>query len=209
MFGSLVAVVLGCAAPPEVPPRPAAPEADTAVDTAPTSFAPHSVLRDRDGPARHVVMLSIDTLRRDAVTPASAPFLTGLAARGLSLERHRSCSNWTVASMMCALSGRSTVDLGFHPMTLDPLPDALEFLPDLLRDRGYAGRMVTGNELLVAENRLTDGYDEVVLAKSQPASVIVDRGLELLDGLRSGDAPWVLHLHFMDPHAPYDPPDAR
>ena len=78
----------------------------------------------RDGPAgplidfggkkpKNVLMISIDTLRRDRVgrygKNGNTPFMDRLLGEGVALDNHRSCSDWTYPSILCALTGVDSV----------------------------------------------------------------------------------------------------
>jgi arylsulfatase A-like enzyme len=197
---------LGCSAPGVGTVRPPVPPQDTMAPGPPRDRDPIVALRD--GPPSNLLVLSIDTLRADAITAEGAPFVSARAAEGVSLTRHRSCSNWTVASMMCVWSGQTTIDLGYHPMTLDPVPPALWFLPDALAEQGFASALLTGNNLLTPESGITDGFDVGVDLHQKAAEVLVDGALTVFDEQLAGQDRWHLHVHLMDPHAPYAPPEA-
>jgi hypothetical protein len=70
-------------------------------------------------PQRDLIMISIDTLRRDSVGRYDGsdrtPFLDSLLAQGLTLDAHHACSNWTYGSILCGLGGADGVDVGWVP----------------------------------------------------------------------------------------------
>jgi len=179
---------------------------------------PEGALRFAGGPPRRLLMLSIDTLRRDAVGrygsagESDTPFLDGLIGGGVALDDHVSCSSWTYPSMLCALSGRSTTDIGFEPLHDPageplPLPDGqVELLADQLGRAGFDTALVSTNPFIHDSFGMTSGYRQRVLDTSLDAAGVVDHGLDLLDGVDRER--WLLHLHFVDPHSPYDPPEA-
>lgn len=95
-----------------------------------------------------VLLISIDSLRRDHVTPygvpskrapgvATTPALEALAAEGVLFEDAVSTTTWTLPSHAALLTGLPDALHGLtHPdRRLDP---ALTTLPELLRDEGYA-----------------------------------------------------------------------
>ena len=168
-----------------------------------------------DGPRpRNVLLLSIDTFQvrrmgRYTGTPTT-PELDRLLAQGVTFERHRSCSSWTMPAMLCVLSGRYNQELGYVPNFIgghpDPVPDGTDLLSDWLHERRYATGIVTANSFLTPAYNMTGGYDRRVRLELEDAAVIAEAGLETLDELvaeAEPEAPWFLHLHFMDTHAPY------
>ncbi|MEQ1504335.1 MAG: sulfatase-like hydrolase/transferase [Myxococcota bacterium] len=162
---------------------------------------------------RDVLMVSIDTLRRDALdprlAPEGAPFLAGLAADGVWLDDLTQCSDWTFASTSCTLDGRYPETAGFVPqLDLDaraPLPDGRDTLAVRLRDAGYHTILVSTNVWLSDVWNNAQGYDDVSWG-GRAASANLEAGAALLAA--SGADPWLLHVHLGEPHAPYTPPDA-
>jgi len=169
---------------------------------------------DAERPA-NVLMVSLDTLRRDAVghyNPQSddTPFLDEVLAASLTLEDHRSCSNWTYGSTVCAMTGLSGGDAGFIPGSWDaqnPMPDDLGVLPGWLRAAGYRTALVSSNFYVGSTSGLTRHFDHTFQEHEGRADTIVDNALRLhADMTTVGDSPWFLHAHFFDPHAGYDAP---
>ncbi len=167
----------------------------------------------REGP-RNLLMLSIDTLRKDHVGRYGdrklTPFLDQLMAEGVPLDDHRSCSNWTYPSAICVFGGRSNTDMAFIPALnkarRKALPDGHPQLPVWLRDAGWQTGLASSNSYIGEDWNTAQGYDRVKGGHYSPGEEMAGMGLELLDDMeRSGD-PWFLHIHFRDAHVPYDPP---
>jgi arylsulfatase A-like enzyme len=172
--------------------------------------------RVRPTPApTNLLMISMDTLRRDRVGRYSGgsdtPFLDGLIAQGVALEDHRSCSNWTFASVMCALGGRNNLEMGFMPeagrMDEDPLPTDTWTLGSWLGDRGWRTGLVTANFWMSADYGFDRFYRTLVADSAAPADRLTDLALENLDAVIGGGGPWYFHVHYIDPHVPYTPPE--
>ncbi len=169
-----------------------------------------------DGPRpRNLLMISLDTFRRDRVGryggDAETDFLDGLLAAGVALDDHRSCSNWTYPSMLCALTGQSPTELGFIATTnlgaSPPLiPEDIEFLGDWLGRAGYSTRLITANQLIGEKFGFARAYGEVTEQSNASAASINSYAAEAIEDLRGVEQPWFLHLHYIDPHVPYDPP---
>jgi len=180
-----------------------------------TGLSPRSELLDFDGePPSNLIILSVDTLRRDALGRyggSLTPNLDRLLAEGVALDDHRSCSNWTYASMLCVLSGKTTDQLGFEPLHKPsgepaPLTAGFTLLGHLLDERGMTGAVVSTNVFLSDTFHTTAGYTYETYDGELDAAGVVDAGLALQEQL-PGDR-WLLHLHFLDPHDPYDTPPA-
>ena len=175
-------------------------------------------LTEEEGP-RRVLMISVDTLRRDRVGRYSgldtSPTLDALLADGLTLEDHRSCSNWTYSSVLCLYTGRSELDLGWFAngssrAVPEPAPEGMPTLAGWLREAGYTSALVSANSFISANYNMTEGFDEVVSEFDLSATEVTEAAIDMLDGvlaapLAAGE-PVFLHAHFIDPHLPYNPP---
>ena len=193
----------------EPDPTTAAPTASTAPPAAPLADA---LVLPR--PPRNVLMVSVDTLRRDHISRYShgttTPFLDSLLAGGLALDDHRSCSNWTMPAVLCALSGRDPEAVGYFPEgtmgTSQPKPPGLQFLGSLLTAAGFTTGVVSANPLFGRHSGYGADYGQAQTGMFDAATVR-SKGGEMLTSLRAAGKPWFLHLHFIDPHSPYRPVD--
>ncbi len=196
-------VLAGCAAEDPLPSACPAPAAAPAVELG--------------GSVDNLVVISIDTLRRDALARYGvrddAPFLDDLAARSLVLDDHASGSSWTYPSMMCALVGRCGEEFGAIPWTLEPaadwppVPEDVSPLGEWLTEHGFTTSLISASPLLNPDLGLSRGMTRVETDIDAPAESIVDRALEEAAALTAGSAPWMLHVHLLDPHSPYQPPE--
>jgi arylsulfatase A-like enzyme len=204
-------VAAACSNPPAVAETPVALPAQVA------TAAPASNAIVLTGPRpKNVLMISIDTLRRDHISRygkrASTPFLDRVLAEGVALDRHRSCSNWTLAAVACVLSGKDHIAMQFLPeITLrgpQPAPPSIEFLDEILEKRGYYTGRVTSNNFLDADYGI-GSPDDLVFEHRGRGETITSRGLEVLDRAVASKKPWFVHLHYLDPHSPYYKPGER
>ena len=165
-------------------------------------------------PLPDVVLIGFDTLRQDHVGVAGGeatsltPNIDRILDGSLVFDRHQSCASWTYASMICLLSGASTLDVGFDPQvgqsfSREALDPTTPLLPNWLGDAGYTSVLVSANQVISEGTGLAGGYDEFALFESAPA----DKVVEALLGRIPARGPRLLHAHFMDPHLPYDAPD--
>ena len=167
-----------------------------------------------EAPPQNVVMISIDTLRRDRVGRYDGsdrtPTLDAVLAAGVTLDDHQSCSNWTYASLLCALGGRYNAEAGIAPesddLDTDPLPQGVRLLGEVLRDQGFHTRLVSANHFLSARFSFDRSYDRIVNDTEWSATELVDTAVAEATALAGRDEPWMLHLHFLDPHLPYEAP---
>ncbi|MEQ1566768.1 MAG: sulfatase-like hydrolase/transferase [Myxococcota bacterium] len=160
---------------------------------------------------RNVLMLSIDTTRRDHFGDTYTPFLAGQSRQGVNLADHQQCSNWTYASTSCTLNGRYHEENGFVPqlsaLFQAPMPDGQRTLATRLRDRGYHTILLSTNGWLGPKWNNAQGYLDAPTPFTSNATVLGNEGKARLLELQP-DQPWFLHLHFIEPHPPYNPPAA-
>ena len=169
---------------------------------------------------KNILMLSIDTFRKDSLAKYGGvsymPFLDDLATRGFTADDHLTCSNWTFAGTTCTLLGRSNADAGFVPslayMGRERVADGTPFLASWLGDAGYYSVLITGNSWLSPVWNNTQGYDYAHDPVYDHAPWMAEDAFDRLERARiTGDlpegAPWFAHIHLMEPHASYRPPD--
>lgn len=159
----------------------------------------------------NLLMVSIDTLRVDRIgrfgSSQLTPFLDEQLGRGVVLGDHQSCSNWTLPSALCALTGQSVTSLG--TVSLDDEVPEVNSLATWLEASGFVTGLVSGNPYLSRAYPTGDDYHhEVALPFETSAADVVDEALSLYErSLDARDRPWFLHLHLTDTHSPYSPPD--
>ena len=167
-------------------------------------------LHDLDdyGRAKGVVLVSIDTLRRDHVgaygySRPTTPRLDALAKEGILAEDAVSVSSWTLPAHLSMLT---SVDPGVHGGTETKLGfnKRVPTLASLLKQNGYATQAVTSHLYVSAAYGLDEGFDRLDLHQDRKATETADRAIAILE--RLGDRPFFLFLHFYDPHWHYDPP---
>ncbi len=167
---------------------------------------------------RNIVMLSLDTFRRDALTryggTGKAPFLDALAKDGFVLDRHVQCSNWTFAAVSCTLSGRYNVHAGMEPALSDtwafPWPEGTPFLATHMLEAGRWSVLASPNGWLAAEWGNTQGYNYMFHPVNGTAlGAYTEARAELDKAIADGRAKegWLLHVHATEPHAAYAPPE--
>jgi arylsulfatase A-like enzyme len=184
------------------------PTAETAT---PTSDGPLSF---RGRPPRNLLMISIDTLRRDAFgdygEAVYTDFFAALLQDSVRLDDHQQCSNWTYASTSCTLLGRYHEENGFIPALRSarvPFPDGQNTLASRLHEHGYWSMLLSRNSWLGPEYNNAQGYDDVREPSGGGASGVFESGrARVAEAKAAGHDRWFLHLHLMEPHATYVPP---
>lgn len=165
----------------------------------------------RAGPP-NVVLVVIDTLRQDHLRAygyrrETAPILTRLADEGAVFDAFTPAP-WTKPAM-------ASVFTGLHPLRhqavglRDSLPQAARTLAEGLRESGYDTLGVTANAFSSGRFGMDQGFRESVYmgdvgySPFAPADEVEAEVLKRLGSLRP---PFFLFVHYLDPHAPYEPP---
>ena len=161
------------------------------------------------GRAKRIVLISIDTLRRDHVgaygyAPPTTPRLDALARGGILAEDAVSVSSWTLPSHLSMLTSVDPAVHGGIDMR-HGFGGRVPTLPALLRAAGYATQAVTSHLYVSSVYGLDAGFDRLDFHQDRRATAVADRAIDAID--RFGDRPFFLFLHFYDPHWHYDPPE--
>ena len=183
----------------------------------------------------NLVLVTVDTLRADALGayggPADqTPILDREAKRGTLFLHAYSPGPWTLPSLAAIFAARPAGEIRRGPYTYAPDSSWIP-LVTRLGERGYRSLAVVSNPSLIP---LTKGFDEVRVLhydlSGHPLGILpllghlhsrleLSRGrLPLIDTThairesalgflaRSGESPFFLWLHVLDPHDPYNPP---
>lgn len=168
------------------------------------------------GPPRSVVILTIDTMRADRLTPDLAPALSTLAATAVRFTAARTAVPLTLPAHTTLLTGQRPPQHGVR-LNGQTLAGDVPTLATALRGVGYRTAAFVGAYALDRRFGLARGfetYDDQVtrdwdaadrLEAERPAAAVVDAALAWMD--RVQDGPYFLWVHLYDPHAPYAAPE--
>ncbi len=159
---------------------------------------------------KHVVILIFESLRRDALTPQSAPNITAWGARGLRLEQHMSGANGTHLGLYSLFYSRAAI---FYRRDLDAgLPPQMT---ETMRASGYRTSYLasaTSMGWMWMERMLgPQAFHEIKFGDERRsvsgwnAWPSKDEAMfkEVPDRLRQAEQPQLLVLHAMSTHYPY------
>lgn len=163
----------------------------------------------------HVILIVIDTLRADRLgaygNPGGlTPFLDELAGRGTLFLNAYAASSWTCPSVASLFTSRYPTE--HHVTSFDSrLPDTEVTLAEQLIPYRYLNFGFTANRRLTEQLGYGQGFKTWAVfptATKLRADRLKRRALAWLDLVRGRKStkPVFLYLHFMEPHAPYDPP---
>jgi arylsulfatase A-like enzyme len=163
---------------------------------------------------RNLLLIVVDTLRRDHLPlygygRNTAPRLAELGSEGAVLDG-LSTSSWTKPSVASILTGLHPVR---HQAVLeDALPDSAVTLAERLSSRGFRTVAITSNAHISPTFGFAQGFDDFESLMKDFDSGELPRPRDLsravLERLDALEPPYFLYLHYLDPHAPYDPESA-
>lgn len=162
------------------------------------------------GAPRHVVLVTIDTLRADHSTPYGYPYdttptLAALAREGTLFERHRCLTPTTDPSHATMMTGVPARAHGCRRNGI-PIDPSVPQLAEVLAKAGFETAAFTSRAHLSPQTGFrgftTFSFPEYT---RNPDEV----NAELLPWLRArrADAPLFLWVHYWEPHAPNEPPE--
>jgi arylsulfatase A-like enzyme len=204
--------------------RPVGPAGSTPpVDSGVAPTTPGLALRFTGPPPTNLVMISVDTFRRDHAGayddgPSLTPFLDARMAEAVTLDDATGCANWTVPGTACVLAGASNLDRaearGMVPILvgqpLEPIPTASDpngptpLLPSFLRAHGFSSLLVSANGFFSKAWGNAQGYDTLLYPGPVTTRALWDLAEAELAASPMPE-PWLVHLHAFEPHAPYLP----
>jgi arylsulfatase A-like enzyme/Flp pilus assembly protein TadD len=173
-------------------------------------------LRD---PELNVLLVTIDTLRADAVgaygQSGATPWIDRLAGSGVRFDEARAHNVVTLPSHANILSGRLPTDHGVRDNAGFRFPAAPDTMATLLKARGYrTGAFVSAFPLesRFGLGRGFDVYDDRFADAPRPALAVQEReGTETVKIARAwidaaGGQRWFCWVHLYEPHFPYEAP---
>ncbi len=175
-----------------------------------------------EAPPRHVVLITVDTLRADHLGcygygRDTSPVLDALAAESTLFER--AFAQWpkTGPSFASLFIGQYPHTTGLTHKAAQRVPESYLTLPELFQHAGFTTLGVTSNGVLAKHLGWQSGFDEYLqtwdLAPEQSDDPkeyrrwingrrVNELALPMIERRAQGDRLFVW-LHYSDPHAPY------
>jgi arylsulfatase A-like enzyme len=162
----------------------------------------------------NVILINVDTLRADHLglygyARDTSPFLDSLAAQSIVYNHARSNSSYTRESVSALFSGRLPSRSGSWGWGARPANQGKN-LAELFQRSGYATGFFDATTVLT-DPMFTRGFTEVghisdAWGQSQTGRHLSERALGFAAAHRNEK--FMMYLHYLDPHGPYDPPEA-
>lgn len=156
----------------------------------------------------NVLLLTVESLRRDAVSPETTPNLLRLATEhGVRYTNHRAVSAWTGTNIVTLLTGWTPFQHGVHSRGQQP-PAAYDLALETLADNGWRVAGLQAFMRVPIFNGLGLGREGVGVAGDLAAGGVPDRPHRWLEARARDGEPFVLWYHYLHTHLPYRPSDA-
>ena len=181
--------------------------------------APARAIDFTRGADQNVLLITIDTLRADALGiyggRATTPHLDRLARDGARYTFAHAHSVVTLPSHATILTGRYPFDHGVRDNSGYRVADELETIAELAQHAGRPTGAFVGAFPLDRRFGLAQGFDKYddvggrgvaendFSFSERPANEVVASARTWIDAQSS---PWLAWMHVFDPHAPYAPP---
>lgn len=158
-----------------------------------------------------VVLYLVDTLRADRLgiyghAAPTSPRLDALAREALVFEDAWAQASWTRPATASILTGLHPTSHGADREDAALAEDRVT-LAEILTARGYRCGAFVANHLVGGRFGFDQGFETWnggdPALYGAPAAELGRRALEWLD---TGSGPFLLYVHTMEPHSPYDPP---
>ena len=169
---------------------------------------------------RSVLLISIDTLRADHLSSygfkrLTTPSIDGVAQEGVLFRNVYSPVPVTQPAHSSMLTGTFPPSHGVRDNLHNRLPDSAFTLAEFLKSRGFATAAVVSSFVLDHRFNLSQGFDsyddrfervpKLGDLSERRGDETTRRATQWLTG--QGSEPFLLFVHYYDPHDPYEPPE--
>lgn len=167
----------------------------------------------------NVLVILLDTLRADHLgvdgyERATSPNIDRFARENLRFTRAFTAAPWTPPSVATLFSGLYPSSHGMMPPDKPPKEGDLSqrfdknvlTVAEILGSSGYRTAAVSSNPWITPEFGYAQGFETFDVRMDARAEKITELGLARIERLCASGDPFLLYLHYLDPHEPYDPP---
>jgi arylsulfatase A-like enzyme len=163
----------------------------------------------------HVLVVTIDTLRPDAVGPGT-PAIHAFLGEATRFRKARTVAPLTLPAHASIFTGLLPSGHGIHDNVSEPLPPrekrSFPLLAEQFKDAGYATAAFVARSVLAAPTGIGSGFDVYDCPASEselqeeggsvPGEERVRAAISWIEAAPRGK-PWFVWVHLFDPHAPY------
>ncbi len=169
-------------------------------------------------PPPNVLFLTVDTLRADHLGfygygKPTSPRLDAFAERSVVFERALASASWTLPALASVFTGAFSSTHRCWSFG-SRLSESFTTLPEVLTASGYDSACFVSHLFCTSRHGLQQGFVHCDDAFAHPAvepdvavtsERIADEGIRFLERKAAAPdgSPWLLWLHFFDPHASY------
>lgn len=174
-------------------------------------------------PARsNILLITVDTLRADHLSSygyvrPTSPVIDRLAAEGVRFDQAQVQWPKTTPSFASMFTSTYAKDNQIVRTAGQPVSCKFLMLAEALQRQGYTTHAVVANGAVGSEFYFDQGFDTFVETWKLPhgadgadpnrAEAVTHLAVGLLDKIRQSGKPYFLWVHYLDPHAPYEPPE--
>lgn len=169
--------------------------------------APRLYLKKDPKKTRNIILISLDTVRRDFIgvfnaDPELSPNIDSLAKDCVVFENAYSQASWTLPSHVSLLTGLNPASHGTN-IDSNTIPEKIKTLPQFLRERGYINFAYTG--LIFYRHGFPKGFDHYKFADGtlfpDASKPVFERAEIFIRNYKYRD--FFLFLHTMQFHSPF------
>jgi len=169
----------------------------------------------------NILLITVDTLRADHLSSygyvrPTSPVIDRLAAEGVRFDQAQVQWPKTTPSFASIFTASYAKDNQIVRTAGQPVSCKFSMLAEMLKRQGYATAAVVANAAVGSDFYFDQGFDEFIetwkLHESQKGSdpnraeAVTNLAIGQLDRLKASGKPYFLWVHYLDPHAPYEPP---
>ncbi len=169
----------------------------------------------------NILLITVDTLRADHLSSygyarPTSPVIDRLAAEGVRFDQAQVQWPKTTPSFASIFTASYNKDNQIVRTAGQPVSCKFSMLAEALKRQGYATAAVVANAAVGSDFYFDQGFDEFIetwkLHENQEgadpnrAEAVTNLAIGQLARLKASGKPYFLWVHYLDPHAPYEPP---
>lgn len=175
-------------------------------------------------PQSNILLITVDTLRADHLSSygyvrKTSLVIDRLAAEGVRFDQAQVQWPKTTPSFASIFTSTYARDNQIVRTAGQPVSCKFAMLAEMLKRQGYATGAVVANAAVGSDFYFDQGFDEFIetwkLHESgqgvdpNRAEAVTNLAIQQLDRLKATGKPYFLWIHYLDPHAPYEPPGSH